>query len=262
MFTKLHLILTRYHELLYALAQKDLTIRYKGSYFGYLWAFMEPLFLMLIYTFVFSIIIRISVEGIPYPLFILSGILPWVFFSSAITHSVRSITKYSKLIKKIYFPREIFPISTVLSRSSNFLVSLLLLVIFALLYRYNIFSVNLLFLPVVVLIHIIFSIGIGFIVGALNVFYKDVELVTTFILRLWFYASPIIYSLGHVPPKYLNFYVFNPMVGIIEMYRAIFLYRTIPDPLFIAMSSIYAIAFFCAGYALFSTLDKYIGDVV
>lgn len=262
MFSKLYLIATRYRELLFGLAQKDLTIRYKGSYLGYLWALMEPLFLMFIYTFVFSIIVRISVEGIPYPLFIMTGILPWVFFSSSITHSVRSITKYSKLIKKIYFPREIFPISTILSRSSNFLVSLLLLVGLALLYHYNIFSISLFFLPFVILIHIVFVIGIGFLVGALNVFYRDVELVSTFILKLWFYASPIVYSLNHVPDKYLSFYIFNPMVGIIEMYRAVFLYREIPDPLFIALSSIYAVFFFCLGYAVFNKLDQYIGDVV
>lgn len=252
--------LLAYRELIRQIVARDLKVRYKRSMLGFLWALLEPLTLMLIFTVVFAFIIRIQVEH--YPVFLLSGLLAWNFLSTSIAHASTSILAHPGLIKKIYFPREVFPVATVLARLVNFLLSLSLL--FPLLVAFGIWPhpLALLAFPLVFAIQLAFVIGLALTVSALNTLYRDVGFILEFVLMGWFYLSPVLYPLSLVPPALHPFYMLNPMAILITAYREILLQGQLPSPGSLALAAAMAGAMLLAGLSVFRRLEPRYAEIL
>lgn len=211
--------LWQYRDLLYILAMRDIKVRYKQTLLGAAWAIIQPLFTTLIFTIFFGNIAGItSGSNIPYPLFAFAGLLPWTFFSNAVNSSGNSLVGNSNLITKVYFPRMIIPMAAVASGFVDFLIAFGIFVIMMLYYQVG-FTVNLLMLPFLVLITALLAIGVGMWTSALNVKYRDVRHALPFLIQLMMFASGIV---ARVPDNWRFILRFNPLVGLIEAYRAAF----------------------------------------
>ena len=250
-----------YRDLLFAWTSRILRARYQQSILGGLWAVLQPLATVIIFTIVFSYVLRVDTGEIPYIVFSYTAMVPWLLFSSSITDMVESIVSNMNLVSKIFFPREILVISTLLARIVDFLIAYLLLIFSIFIYHVEVNLIYWLFLPVILLVQITLSLGIGLFASALNVFYRYIKHVFTLIMQLWLYASPIIYPISFVPEKWQNIYYLNPMVGIIEAYRSIMLYRTLPDISFL-FSVLIAIIVLITGYLFFKRVEVQFADII
>ena len=208
-----------YRELLFFLTWRDVKVRYKQTALGAAWAILQPLFMMLIFTIFFGRLAGVGSSGIPYPLFALAGLVPWTFFSNAISASGNSLVGSAHLITKVYFPRLIVPAAAMLAGLIDFLLAFLLLCLLMIYYRVTL-TVQILFLPVLVLLTALFSLAVGTWMSALNVKYRDVRFALPFLIQLWLFVSSVILPSSSVPPKYRWLLLFNPMSGIIEGYRS------------------------------------------
>ena len=250
-----------YKDLLFAWTSRILRARYQQSILGGLWAILQPLATVIIFTVVFSFVLKVDTGSTPYIVFSYTAMVPWLLFSSSITDMVESIVSNMNLVSKIFFPREILVISTLLARIVDFIIAYILLIILIFIYRVPVNLFLWLFLPVILLIQITLSLGIGLFASALNVFYRDIKHVFTLIMQLWLYASPIIYPISFVPDKWKNIYMLNPMVGIIEAYRSVMIYRAFPD-ISLLFSAIIAIVVFIAGYLFFKRVEVQFADII
>lgn len=208
-----------YRELLYILAAKDIKIRYKQTILGVTWALLQPLFTMLIFSFIFGRLAVMPSDGIQYPLFVYVGLLIWGFFSNAIIKSSSSLVNNSNLITKIYFPRMIVPISMVIAGFIDLLVAGCLLIPLMIYYGVGI-SLNILMLPVLIVLTSVLAIGLGLWTAGLNVKYRDVGQILPFLVQFGFFISPIVYPLSVIPEKWRWIMIINPMTGLIEGFRA------------------------------------------
>jgi lipopolysaccharide transport system permease protein len=208
-----------YRELLFFLTWRDVKVRYKQTALGAAWAILQPLFMMVIFTIFFGRLAGVGSSGIPYPLFALAGLVPWTFFANAITASGNSLVGSAHLITKVYFPRLIVPAAAMLAGLVDFLLAFLLLCILMLYYGVTL-TVQILFLPVLVLMTALFSLGVGTWMSALNVKYRDVRFALPFLIQLWLFVSSVILPSSSIPPKWRWLLNLNPMSGIIEGYRS------------------------------------------
>jgi lipopolysaccharide transport system permease protein len=264
--------LLQYHELIRNLVIRDLKVRYKNSALGVLWSLMNPLLMMIVFTVVFTIMAPVrSASTENYPVFILCGILPWQFFSTSVMGSTVSIVSNAPLIKKVYFPREALPLSVILANLVNFLIALILLFGFILIFRIPL-TVWLLYLPVVLLIQLIFTLGIGFFLSTVNVFYRDTQQVMDVVMLAWFFLTPIIYPIQIPPRNYEIFgvtldvwrlaHILNPMTSLIATYRVI-LYNGSPPALdFLARTAVTAGAVFLIGWLIFNRYSWRFAEVL
>lgn len=211
--------LWRYRELLYFLTLRDVKLRYKQTLLGAAWAILQPLCAMLLFTLVFGRLARLPSDGIPYPLFAYAGLVPWTFFANAITNSANSLVGSTSLITKIYFPRMIIPAAPVLAGLVDLAIALLLLVPLLIYYRIAI-TWHLLCLPLFICLGTLLAFGVGMLLAALNVKYRDIRYALPFLVQLWLFASPVIYPLSMTPPKWRWIFTLNPMTGIIEGTRS------------------------------------------
>jgi lipopolysaccharide transport system permease protein len=208
-----------YRELLFFLTWRDVKVRYKQTALGAAWAILQPLFMMVIFTIFFGRLAGVGSSGIPYPLFALAGLVPWTFFANAITASGNSLVGSAHLITKVYFPRLIVPAAAMLAGLVDFLLAFILLCLLMLYYRVTL-TVQILFLPVLVLMTALFSLGVGTWMSALNVKYRDVRFALPFLIQLWLFVSSVILPSSSIPPKWRWLLNLNPMSGIIEGYRS------------------------------------------
>jgi lipopolysaccharide transport system permease protein len=208
-----------YRELLFFLTWRDVKVRYKQTALGAAWAILQPLFMMLIFTIFFGKLAGVGSSGIPYPLFALGGLVPWTFFSNAITASGNSLVGSAHLITKVYFPRLIVPAAAMLAGLVDFLLAFLLLCLLMIYYRVTL-TVQILFLPVLILLTALFSLAVGTWMSALNVKYRDVRFALPFLIQLWLFVSSVILPSSAIPPKWRWLLMLNPMSGIIEGYRS------------------------------------------
>jgi lipopolysaccharide transport system permease protein len=208
-----------YRELLFFLTWRDVKVRYKQTALGAAWAILQPLFMMLIFTIFFGRLAGVGSSGIPYPLFALAGLVPWTFFSNAITASGNSLVGSAHLITKVYFPRLIVPAAAMLAGLVDFLLAFVLLCLLMVYYRVAL-TVQVLFLPVLVLLTALFSLGVGTWMSALNVKYRDVRFALPFLIQLWLFVSSVILPSSSIPQKWRWLLLLNPMSGIIEGYRS------------------------------------------
>jgi len=208
-----------YRELLFFLTWRDVKVRYKQTALGAAWAILQPLFMMIIFTIFFGRLAGVASAGIPYPLFALAGLVPWTFFSNAITASGNSLVGSANLITKVYFPRLIVPAAAMLAGLVDFLLAFMLLVLLMFYYRVTL-TAQILFLPVLVILTALFSLGVGTWMSALNVKYRDVRFALPFLIQLWLFVSSVIVPSTSLPQKWRWLLMLNPMSGIIEGYRS------------------------------------------
>jgi lipopolysaccharide transport system permease protein len=250
---KLFKNLYQYRELLKTNVKKDIRGKYKASFLGVLWSFINPLLQVAVYAIVFPYIMKVQTQN--YLIFLICGIIPWTWFTTSVSQGTTCITNNSNLIKKVYFPREILPISVVTSGLINFLISCVIILLFVLFGGLGI-SWHLVFLPLIALIQYIFSLAFAFILSAFNVYVKDVEYIVAFLLNMAFYATPVLYSTDVFSGWILWLFRLNPMAHIINAYRDIFYVHEVPQigNLMILLAVGLVIIVIC--YKIFKKLEK------
>ncbi|MGI9067163.1 MAG: ABC transporter permease [Pyrinomonadaceae bacterium] len=207
-----------YRELLYFLTWRDIKIRYKQTLLGATWAIIQPLFAMLLFTLFFGKLAGIPSDGVAYPLFAYAGLLPWTFFANAVTNSGNSLIGNTNLITKVYFPRVIIPAAAVGAGLLDFAIAFVLLIPLFIYYEIEL-TWSLLMLPVFLVLATLLALGVGMLMSALNVRYRDVRYALPFLIQLWLFASPVIYPSSIMPERWRWVLLLNPMTGIIEGFR-------------------------------------------
>ena len=238
----------RYRELIWALALKELKIRYKRSVLGFLWALLNPALLMLVLTLVFSTVMRFPIPH--YAIFLLSVLLPWTFFSQSLSYAVESIVGNGDLIKKVRMAKLVFPMAAIVSNLINLGLSLIPLALLVLLMRHP-FYWTWLYLPVPLLALTIFTMGMAFFFAAANVYYRDVAHILQIVLSAWFYVTPIIYSLDFIPAKHQWLFKLNPIIYVINGFRLSVYYGMLPKAPSIIASFVCAFISLFIGFAIF-----------
>lgn len=249
-----------YRELLMSFTIRDIKIRYKQTALGFLWVIIQPLFMVFIFSFFFGGLAKIPSDGIPYPLFVLAGLLPWTLFAEGLTRSTTSMITNAQIMTKVYFPRLIMPISGILSPLVDFIVSLFLLAIFMVYYGV-IPTLNVVFLPLFILLAIVTSLGVGLWLSALNVKYRDFQYTVPFIIQLWMFASPVVYPASLLPQSMRFLYGLNPMAGVIEGFRWALLGTEMPG-IMILVSTGVVILLLISGMFYFRRMEQYYADIV
>ena len=252
--------LWNYRELLYFLAWRDVKVRYKQTALGVGWVVIQPLLTTLVFTIFLGRVVRVPSDDIPYPLFVYAGLLPWTFFNSAITSSSSSLVSNAHLITKIYFPRSLIPISAVAARLLDFAISFAVLIGLMVYYRVGV-TWGVLMLPVLVALISLFALDIGMTASALNVKYRDVGVMMPLLLQLWMFASPVVYPVSALPANWQRLYSLNPMVGIIEGFRAALLGRGF-DWTALAVSAAFTLALLVYAAFLFRRMETHFADIV
>ena len=238
----------RYRELIWALAMKELRVRYKRSVLGFMWALLNPALLMLVLTAVFGTVLRFNIPR--YSIFLLSMLLPWTFFSQALAYSVDSVVGNGELLKKVSVAKLVFPLAAVVSNIINFLLSLIPLFLLVLALRFPI-HLTWLYLPVPMLGLFLFTLGTAFLFATANVFYRDVSHIVQVLLSAWFYFSPIIYSLDFIPHKYQWLFRLNPLLYVLNGFRLGIYYGKLPSMESVALSLGCGMAALVIGYLVF-----------
>jgi len=250
-----------YGDLIYTLSLHRVKVRYKHSVLGVSWAVFQPLSLMLIYTIVFSEIAGIQGEGHPYAVFALAALLPWTFLSTALSGSANALVSHAHLVTKVYFPREIIPISYVVAAFFDFGVAGVLLLAFMLFYHVPL-TIHLVFLVPVIVILILLVGALALILSAIQVRLRDVGVALPLLLQLWMFVTPVVYPIRAVPKQWRRLYELNPMVGIIENWRHIVLKGEMPNPIELAVLSGVSIAAVAVAYAYFKQVEGKFADVI
>jgi len=247
-------------ELLYFFIWRDIKIRYKQTGLGVAWAIIQPLFAMIIFTVIFGKLAKVPSEGIPYPLFSYAAILPWTLFSEGLTRSTTSMTSNANIMTKVYFPRLILPIAGILSPLIDFFISFIILIFLMLFYGY-LPTVNIFLFPIFLLLLICTSLSVGLWLSSLNVQYRDFQYTLPFLIQIWLYASPIVYSSNLIPVKYQMLYGLNPMAGVIEGFRWVLL-GTPPPSGIVLFSALAVIILLISGLFYFKRMEQYFADIV
>jgi lipopolysaccharide transport system permease protein len=252
----------RYRELFAVLAGRDIAVRYKQTAIGILWALLRPLLTMMVFTFVFGRIAQLPSEGAPYALLVFSGMVPWFFFASSVSESSGSLVANANLLSKVYFPRILIPLSSILVAAVDFLIAMGLLIVLMLFFDL-LPSWRLLTLPLFLTIALGAAIGLGLSFSALNIRYRDFQFIVPFLLQMGIYASPIGFSISVIPEKWHLLYAINPMVGVIEGFRwavlgGVFELRW--D--IVAVSGCVAVILLCVGVSFFRRFERGIADVI
>ena len=237
-----------YRELIWALAMKELRVRYKRSVLGFVWALLNPLLMMIVLTLVFGTIMRFSIDH--YAIFLLSMLLPWTFFTQALTYSVESVVGNADLLKKVHIAKVVFPVAAVVSNIVNFLLSLIPLALLVLVLRFPLHW-TWIYLPVPMLGLFLFTLGTSLFLAAINVFFRDISHIIQIILSAWFYFSPIIYSLDFIPAKHRWLFKLNPMLYVLNGFRLSIYYGLLPQLTSVAMSLACGLAAVLIGYGVF-----------
>jgi len=250
----------RYRDLLYFLILRGIKAKYAQSVLGVGWAILQPLVQTVVFTIIFGNLAGLSSDGVPYVLFSFVAMVPWNYFSGILSESANSLVANKNLLSKVYFPRLILPLSAVFSKLLDFGIGFLAMIGFFVYFQYAP-SWNVIFLPVVLLVLIMASLGVGMILSAMAVQYRDVNHAMSFMVRLLMYAAPVVYSIEIIPEKYRLVYALNPMVGVIEGMRAMFLgTRAMPWDL-IAMGGVVAFLLFILGAFYFRRMEKLFADL-
>ena len=252
--------LVRYKDLLYFLTIRGIKARYAQSVLGVGWAIIQPLFTTLVFTVVFGNLAGISSDGVPYVIFSFAAMVPWNYFSNTLTDSANSLIQNANMISKVYFPRMVLPLSAAFSKLLDFIIGLLVLTGFMIYFRF-VPTVWTFFLPVLILVLLLTSLGVGMILSAMAVQYRDVKHTVSFLVQLLMYAAPVVYPASKVPESWRFWYALNPMVGVIEGFRAALL-GTQPMPWhFIIPGSIVAVVLFVFGALYFRRMERIFADV-
>jgi len=253
--------LHHYRDLLLLWILRDIKVRYKQSILGVGWAVIQPLSSMVIFTVIFSSIAHVPSDGLPYPLFSYSALLPWTLLSTSLTVAVPSLVNNMNLITKSPFPREILPISAVLASLADFSVAT---IVFAgmMIYYHVTVNLSLVVAPLILIVQLALILGVTMWASALNVFYRDIRFVIPLATQLWMYMTPIIYPLSMVPEGFRGLYVLNPMAGIVDSYRCTILLAEYPNWLYLGISTGISLLVFISGYYSFKKSEPHFADLI
>jgi ABC-2 type transport system permease protein len=245
----------RYKELIKALVERDLKARYKKSVLGYTWTWLDPLLTMFIFILIFDIILSLKVEN--FPIYLLSGLLPWIFFSTSVNASINTISGNEGLIKRIYFPREIFPLTITLSNTINMLLGILVLIPVILFFGIKI-TPKILLLPLPVFFLFIFTFGVCLLSSCINVFFRDMSYIVPFIINLGFYLTPIFYVIeGKIPANQFDIYMMiNPLAVVLSLFRTSLMGYDVPAMKHIITAFAGCVLVFLAGYTFFKATEN------
>lgn len=249
-----------YRELLYFLIWRDVKVRYKQTVLGAGWAIIQPFFTMIVFSVFFGKLAKMPSDGIPYPIFSYAALVPWTFFTNGLNKAANSLVSNSGLIKKIYFPRLCIPIASVLSGVFDFILSFLVLIVMMFYYGLTP-TMNIFWLPLLLLLSLSASLGVSLWLSAMNVQFRDIRYIIPFILQFWMFATPIVYPSSLLPEPWRTIYGINPMVGVVEGFRwALLGTNTAPGPIII-VSSLVTFLLLVSGAFYFRRLEKTFADV-
>jgi lipopolysaccharide transport system permease protein len=252
--------LVQYRDLLYVLTLHRISVRYKQSVLGYFWAVLHPVLLLLLYTIIFS---RVSTpaRGVPYVVFAFSGLLPWTFFSNGLSGATVGLPAHSNLMSKVYFPREILPLSYVLAAFLDFLIASLMLVVLMIYYDIPLTARSLWIIPAMITLTT-FLTGIALFASALQTRFRDVGVAMPLLLQVWMFATPVVYSRASVPESWRLCYDLNPLVAIIESFRGALLHGSFPDPTLLAECLLVSLLVLLVSYLWFKHVEATLMDVI
>lgn len=249
-----------YRELLYVLTMRDIKVRYKQTVLGFAWAIIQPFMMMVVFSVFFGQLAKIPSDGLPYPIFVYAGLLPWTFFANSISSSANSVVGSAHLISKVYFPRLIIPLSSVGSGLVDFAIATVILLLLMVYYGVSL-TLNLLLAPILVADVVVTALGVGTCLSALNVAYRDFRYVVPFLVQFWMFATPVVYPATLVPREWQWALYVNPMAGAIEGFRSVFLGRPFDVP-GILISLTFAAIVFIAGIAYFEKVERRFADII
>lgn len=252
--------LAEYRDLLITLSVHRLKVRYKQSVLGLAWAIVQPVALMLIYTFIFSVIARVPSPGTPYAVFAYAALLPWTFFSTGLTNATNALVSHSNLVTKVYFPREILPLSYVFAALVDLAVASVVMGGLMIYFQVPLRATALWIIPITVVLTV-FLTGISLVVSALQVRFRDIGMAMPLFLQLWMFATPVVYPLQQVPERFRAVYELNPMVGIIENFRRTLL-GDAPDLRLLLVAMVVSLVLLPAAYLYFKRAEGTVADVI
>lgn len=253
--------LWEYRELLYFLTWRDLKVRYKQTALGVAWAIIQPFCSMLVFSLFFGRLGKMPSDGIPYPIFAFAALVPWTVFSNGLVHSANSLVGSANLIRKVYFPRLAIPISTILSGVADFVLSFVVLM--GMMAYYHLWpSVNIIWIPLLLLLGLITSLGVGLWLTALNVQFRDVRYIVPFLAQFWMFATPIVYPSSLLSEPWRTIYGINPMVGVVEGFRWALLGTDTAPGLMIIVSTLTALVILVSGAFYFRRMETSFADLV
>lgn len=250
-----------YHELLYFFTWRDFKVRYKQTSIGVLWAIFQPFITMVVFSVFFGELLQIPSDGVPYPIFVYTGLLFWQFFSTALSDTSSVLITNQTIITKVYFPRLLLPLSSVLTKVIDFAIAALILVGMMIYYGYTPHLLGLFILPLLLLITFMASVGLGLFLAAINVKYRDVRYVLPFFIQILLFITPVIYPAG-VAGKYSWILALNPMMGVIQSARAALLGTTVLNWLLILISLFATLSVMLFGIYTFKKTERYFADVI
>ena len=251
-----------YRELIYFFTWRDIKVRYKQSVLGILWAILQPFLSMVVFTIFFGNLAKVPSDGIPYPIFSYTALVPWTFFAAALDKSARSMLTSGNMISKIYFPRIIVPLASVMANLVDFVIAFVILI--GMMFFYHIIpTINILWLPLFLLLSIFTAMGVGLWLSALVVMYRDFGYIVGYLGTFWQYLSPVIYSASLVPEKWRLLFSLNPMTGVIEGFRWALLGTDIAvTPLMFGLSALISIVLFISGLFYFRRMERIFADMI
>ncbi len=250
-----------YRDLFYTLSLHRIKVRYKQSALGFSWAIVQPIALMVIYTIIFSIFTRVPTGNTPYSLFVLAGILPWTFFQTAVSASASGLVSHTGLITKVYFPREILPLTYVVAALFDFLIAAVILGIMMAWHHVTLTITVLYVFPILVVATILAS-GISLLLSSMQVKYRDIGIAMPLLLQLWMFGSPVVYPYDQVPHRFRWFYELNPMVGIVENFRRVVIQGLGADLSLFAISAVVAVVLLPIAYLYFKHREATMADII
>ena len=254
--------LWEFRELFYIFSWRDIKVRYKQTVLGILWVVLQPLLSMVIFTVFFGNFAHIPSDGLPYPVFVLLGLVFWGYFSGSLSRASTAFIDNEALVKKVYFPREILPFSTVVTALADFFVSLILFFIVALVYH---ISFNLAFFGMILLALVITTLtsaGLGLLVASINIKYRDVRYIIPYFLQLMIFVTPVIYPLSIVRPSFQFILALNPMAGVINSLRSVLTTGAVADPTHLIISLVSAVVLFIVGMLYFRRTERFFADIL
>jgi lipopolysaccharide transport system permease protein len=249
-----------YRELLVTLSVRDIKVRYKQTILGATWAIIQPVTTMVIFSVIFGRLAGIPSEGFPYPIFVYSALLPWTFFANAISASSNSLVGSAQLVSKVYFPRLIIPLSSIGAGLVDLLISTSILLLLMVIYGVS-WTSQLLLAPLLMCGVVVCALGVGALLSALTVSYRDFRFVVPFMVQIWMYLTPVVYGVGFIPEKYRWLLMLNPMSGYIDGYRAAFLGKPF-DWVGIGASVVFTFVLFSIGVMYFQKAERRFADVI
>ena len=253
--------LWQYRDLFYALTVHRIKVRYKQSVLGLAWAILQPLSLMLIYTVIFSVIAKVPSEGVPYAVFAYAALLPWTFFSSSLTNATQGLVSHSQLVTKVYFAREILPMTYVSAAIFDFAVATTFLIALFFYYGVGLTVYALYAIPIFIMLTALAT-AFSLFLSAMQVRFRDIGVAMPLLLQLWMFATPVVYPLSAVPQRFRGLYALNPLVGVIENFRRVVLQGVQPDFHSLTISAIVAAILLPLTYLYFKRVEATMADVI